>query len=101
MAGLGPTSREAVTGAVRPFTVTSPSGSSTNRSSRRDAVPGPIAIEPGSAALCSLAATFVVSPSATVCESSPPTSPTAAGPLFTPTRTLNPSIPQAASTSPA
>ena len=101
VAGRGPTRREAVTGAVRPFTVTSPSGSSTNRSPRRDAVPGPIAIEPGSAALCSLAATFVVSPSATVCESSPPTSPTAAGPLFTPTRTLNPSIPQAASTSPA
>ncbi len=70
---------------------------------------GDVVIAPSSRTSCTrqgpgtgpAAATFVASPSATVCASSPPTSPTAAGPLLTPTRTLKPSIPHAASTSPA
>ena len=51
--GRGPTRRDADTGSDR-LHRTSPSGSSTNRSSRRDAVPGPTAIEPAGGALALL-----------------------------------------------
>jgi len=101
LVGRGPISREAGTGSRLPFTGISPSGSSTNRSESRDVVPGPTAMVPCPAADWRRAATFVVSPSATSCSKSRPTVPTAAGPLFSPTRTSKCSIPQAASTSTA
>ncbi len=90
---------DAVTGFSLPFTAISPNGSRTKRSASRRAVCSPTTIDPGSAAACSRAATFVASPSATICGSAVPTSPTAAGPLLTPTLTAKPEIPHARSMS--
>ena len=96
---IGRRRRQTDTGSSRPFTETSPSGSNTNRSTRRRAVASPTTTEPGSATPWRRAATFAVSPSATDWRFAPPTRPTATGPLFRPTRTLKSEIPQAASMS--
>ncbi len=56
-------------------------------------------IVPGWARDSRRAATFVVSPRATVPGEAPPTNPTPVCPVLSPTRTSNPSMLQAASTS--
>ena len=92
-----PKSRHASTGARRPRTARCPSGAIKKRPWSFRAVAPPITIVPGSAPLCSRAATFSVSPRATGWRSAAPTTPIATLPLLTPTRTLN----RAAASSPA
>ena len=95
----GPTRRRRRDGLVRPLTESSPSGSSTKVWTRPCAVTGPTAIVPGSASTAACAATFVVSPSATGLRCPVADEPDGGAPVLSPTRTVKPEMPQAASTS--